>query len=87
MLRTFVEVNEKISNDNLIKECYSPRSVIKEAYKQKLIKDGEVWLDILEDRNLTSHAYDENTANRIKDNIINKYIDKFEEFIDRIKEL
>lgn len=78
---------KKYLDENLMIVEYSPRSVVKEAYKQKLIDDGEVWLDILEDRNLTSHTYDENTANRIKDNIINNYIDMFEKFIKRIKEL
>lgn len=78
---------KKYLDENLMIEQYSPRGVVKEAYKQKLIDDGEVWLDILEDRNLTSHTYDENTANRIKDNIINNYADIFEKFIKRMKEL
>lgn len=78
---------KKYLDENLMIEQYSPRGVVKEAYKQKLIDDGEVWLDILEDRNLTSHTYDENTANRIRDNIINNYVDIFEKFIKKIKEL
>lgn len=78
---------KKYLDENLMIVEYSPRSVVKEAYKQRLIDDGEVWLDILEDRNLTSHTYDENTANRIRDNIINNYVDIFEKLIKRIKEL
>lgn len=78
---------KKNLDENLVLEVYSPRSVIKESYKQDLIENGELWLDILEDRNLTSHTYDENTANRIKDNIVNKYVLEFEKFIKRIKEV
>ena len=78
---------KKYLDENLVLEVYSPRSVIKESYKQDLIENGELWLDILEDRNLTSHTYDENTANRIKDNIVNKYVLDFEKFIKRIKEV
>lgn len=78
---------KKYLDENLVIEVYSPRSVIKESYKQDLIKNGEIWLDILEDRNLTSHTYDENTANRIKDNIVNKYVIEFEKFIKKIKEV
>lgn len=74
-------------DENLMIEQYSPRGIVKESYKQKLIEDGEIWLDILEDRNLTSHTYDENTANRIKDNIINNYVGIFEKFIKKMKEL
>lgn len=78
---------KKYLDENLVLEVYSPRSVIKESYKQDLIENGELWLDILEDRNLTSHTYDENTANRIKNNIVNKYVLEFEKFIKRIKEV
>ena len=78
---------KKYLDENLVLEVYSPRSVIKESYKQDLIENGELWLDILEDRNLTSHTYDENTANRIKDNIVNKYVLEFQKFIKRIKEV
>ena len=78
---------KKYLDENLVIEVYSPRSVIKESYKQDLIENGEIWLDILEDRNLTSHTYDENTANRIKDNIVNKYVIEFEKFIKKIKEV
>ena len=74
-------------DENLVIEHNSPRSVVKEAYKQRLIEDGEIWLDILEDRNLTSHTYDELTANRIRDNIINKYLEVFDKFLNKIKEM
>lgn len=67
-------------------EFSSPRSVIKESFKQNMIDNGELWLDIIDDRNLTSHTYDELTANRIKDNIINKYLKEFELLLDTIKD-
>ena len=57
-------------------EFNSPRSSIKEAYKVGLIEDGEVWLDMLTDRNLTSHTYDEQLAKTIYSNIVNKYYDQ-----------
>ncbi len=37
----------------------TPRSVIKEAFAAKVIKDGQVWIDMLEQRNLMSHTYDD----------------------------
>lgn len=36
-----------------------PREVIKTAYQNDLIKDGELWLEMLEKRNELSHTYDE----------------------------
>ena len=43
-------------------ESNTPRAVLKEAYQAKLISDGEGWIDMLEDRNKTSHLYDEKIA-------------------------
>lgn len=51
----------------------SPRATVKESYKQGIISDGETWLDMLDDRNLTSHTYDEETAEEIYKNIVSKY--------------
>jgi len=38
-------------------EVYSPRDTLKEATKLKLIQNLELWLDFLEDRNLSVHDY------------------------------
>lgn len=40
-------------------EVKFPREVIKQAYHYDLIDDGEVWLDMMEKRNLMAHTYDE----------------------------
>ncbi|OGS00421.1 MAG: hypothetical protein A3G41_03295 [Elusimicrobia bacterium RIFCSPLOWO2_12_FULL_59_9] len=46
-------------------EAGTPRMVVKEAHQANLIKDGQGWIDMLEDRNKTSHIYDEKQALRI----------------------
>lgn len=51
----------------------SPRSAIKKAFEIGMVADGHTWLKALEDRNLTSHTYDENTVNQIVDLIRNNY--------------
>jgi nucleotidyltransferase substrate binding protein (TIGR01987 family) len=40
----------------------SPRTVLKQAFESGLIADGHSWLQILRDRNLMTHTYDETTA-------------------------
>lgn len=40
----------------------TPRIAIKEAYRAGIISKGEEWIDMLEDRNKTSHVYDEAQA-------------------------
>lgn len=54
-------------------EFNSPRATIKESFRVGLIEDAEKWLDMLDDRNLTSHTYDEEIAKEIYTNIITKY--------------
>lgn len=50
----------------------TPRLVIKEALQAKILKEGDGWIDMLEDRNKTSHIDDEEEANviyrKIKEN-------------------
>jgi nucleotidyltransferase substrate binding protein (TIGR01987 family) len=36
----------------------TPRQVIKEAFAAKVIADGEVWINMIDNRNLLSHTYD-----------------------------
>jgi len=40
----------------------SPRDVIKLAFQTEWLKDGEIWLEALEKRNLMAHSYDEAKA-------------------------
>lgn len=39
-----------------------PRDTIKEAFRYELVQDGELWLDMLQKRNLMAHTYDEKMA-------------------------
>jgi len=57
-------------------DCGGPRSTLKKAFTEGLINspdEADVWLQVLEDRNLTSHAYDEALANRIYQHVVQDY--------------
>lgn len=43
----------------------SPRSALKKAFEIDLIEDGNSWLELLTNRNLTAHTYDEEKANEV----------------------
>jgi nucleotidyltransferase substrate binding protein (TIGR01987 family) len=43
----------------------SPRPVFKEAFTADIVKDGQVFIDMLDARNLMSHKYDEETFNTV----------------------
>ncbi|MCE5294240.1 MAG: nucleotidyltransferase substrate binding protein [Chlamydiales bacterium] len=50
-------------------EVKTPRETLQTAYQLKWIDDEEKWLAMLNDRNETSHIYDEAMAKRIYENI------------------
>lgn len=85
-----VELSWKLLKDYLSSENVgdfnSPRSVMKESYKMGLITEGELWLDMLEDRNLTSHTYDEIVANTIRDNILNTHYNLLKKLKEKMEE-
>ena len=45
------------------------RDSLREAFRLGLIRDGEGWMLMIQDRNLTSHTYNRATAEAIADNI------------------
>ncbi len=51
-------MKDYLESQNVVFEQITPRAVIKEAFAAKLIKDGQVWMDALDDRNKMSHTYD-----------------------------
>lgn len=55
------------------------------AFKFGLIKNGEHWMDMIKSRNLTSHTYNQETANTIVSDILNHYFQEFKELISQLE--
>jgi len=51
----------------------TPRETIKKAFQYTLIKDGHAWMQALDDRNLTTHTYEEAMAIKVEQLIREKY--------------
>jgi nucleotidyltransferase substrate binding protein (TIGR01987 family) len=51
----------------------SPRTALKKAFEIGIIENGHDWMDLLLDRNLTAHTYDEQKATEMELLILNKY--------------
>lgn len=64
-----------------------PRTIFKKAYVNNLISDELVWINLLEDRNSTSHIYNEKLVNEIANRIVNKYVDAIGELVRNLEEL
>jgi nucleotidyltransferase substrate binding protein (TIGR01987 family) len=66
-------------------ECNNPRACIKEAFRNRIIEDDEILLDMLEDRNVSAHIYDEITSVEIFERIKNVYSDILENITKSIQ--
>lgn len=64
----------------------NPRGCYKQAFKEGLIDDIDVWNEILLSRNATAHIYDEADYEKIKNKIVKEYIDAIEKLLGNILE-
>jgi len=64
-----------------------PRTIYKKAYVNNLISDDKVWISLLEDRNSTSHIYNENLTNEIASRIVNEHVGAIGELVDNLGKL
>ena len=51
-----------------------PREVLKQAFATGLVSDGQLWIDMLEERNLMAHTYDDTRARIAVDQIQERYL-------------
>lgn len=58
-------------------EVSTPRAALRKAFEVGLVEDGRAWLKGLEDRNLTSHTYDEATAAAVEAFVRTTYLPLF----------
>lgn len=56
-LRNFVEMEER--------EVLSPRDAVSQAYQMKWFDNEKLWLEMLHDRNVLSHDYNEEKADNV----------------------
>jgi nucleotidyltransferase substrate binding protein (TIGR01987 family) len=53
------------------------RSTVREAFKRGLVDNGEVWMDMIEKRNLSSHTYNQPVADALAAAIVDRYYEAF----------
>ncbi len=56
----------------------SPRDILKAAFKYYDFLDEDTWLGMLRDRNNTAHVYDAESARKLVDVILDRYIPEFQ---------
>jgi nucleotidyltransferase substrate binding protein (TIGR01987 family) len=61
---------------------FGSRDTTREAFRRGLVQDGDVWMAMIKSRNTTSHAYDQEVADRIYDQILLEFLPAFRELHD-----
>jgi nucleotidyltransferase substrate binding protein (TIGR01987 family) len=70
-----------------VQNLYGSRDATREAFKTGLIGNGEVWMNMIQSRNLTSHTYEEAIATEIASAIRSTYFTEFEALRIKLEEL
>lgn len=64
----------------------SPREIIKTAYAYFDFIEESIWLEMLRDRNDTTHIYNEEAAQQLVEKILHRYIAVFVTLEQHIRE-
>jgi len=63
------------------------KNAVRHAFNEGVIEDGDVWMDMINDRNLASHVYDEETANNLYNAIKSNYYFQFNKLNEKLNSL
>ncbi|MCL2002253.1 nucleotidyltransferase substrate binding protein [Candidatus Saccharibacteria bacterium] len=73
---------KELLESNKVEAGHFPLDVIRAAKERAILAADEKWADLIRDRNLTSHTYNEEKAQEIYSNIKDKHAAMFREFIN-----
>lgn len=93
LIQTFeftFELAWKTLQDLLISRGYQglngPRPVIEQCFQDGIIEDGENWLKMLLSRNLSTHSYNEKTAEELLQIIKNIYYPLITQLMNKLRQ-
>jgi nucleotidyltransferase substrate binding protein (TIGR01987 family) len=72
-------VKDYLEASGLVFSTVTPRQVLKDAFAAKILKEGPVWMDMLDHRNLLSHTYESTQFNIALDAIHRRYLNALAE--------
>jgi len=79
-------LKDYLDYSGVIFDQITPRSVIKQAFAARIIADGRMWMEMLEQRNLMSHTYDKEIFDAVFTNISQRYLVALQEVFIWLKE-
>lgn len=82
------ELAWKVMKDFLESEGFqvaSPKGTIRQAFQGGYITNADDWMQALQDRNMTVHTYDDETAQTVISEICGRYLPMLSQFYDDFK--
>ena len=73
--------------DQGTQQLYGSKDTVREAFAVGLVRDGETWMNMIRDRNHSSHTYNLEVAKAIVSRVIDSYIHAFEELKEKFEGL
>ena len=68
-------------------EIKSPKSTLKKAFEIGVLKNGHLWLEALQSRDLAAHTYDDAKAEEIYELICHSYFPLLEELKSKLESI
>jgi len=65
--------------DGFVFATITPRQVLKDAFAAKILPGGQVWIDMLDHRNLLSHTYNLTKFEEAVTAVHERYLDAFDQ--------
>jgi nucleotidyltransferase substrate binding protein (TIGR01987 family) len=82
------ELSWKLLKDYLeskgFKDFHGSKDTFKLAFQEGLISDGEIWMDMRDNRNRSSHTYEESISRQLISLVLSKYFLKFKEQFEKM---
>ena len=80
-------LKDYLEYQGIVSKVGSPREIIQEGFKQGIIQDGEIWIQMMLARNSLSHLYDEESSRQIYVKIREEFINVFENLLSEFKKV
>ena len=67
-------------------EKITPKHIVRESFRAKIITNGDLWIDMLSDRNALSHIYDQAVLDDVLIRVRQSYIPQMAELLTSLND-
>jgi nucleotidyltransferase substrate binding protein (TIGR01987 family) len=79
-------VKDYLEESGFVFATVTPRQVLKDAFAAKILADGQVWIDMLDHRNLLSHTYNLTSIEKAVEAIHTRYLTAIAQLHDYLQQ-